>query len=167
MDIKNKFTKKNKLILSILFLSLFACKGKSKEDNFSIDLTVKYNNQTNSFLISNNGNGFALVKEISNPEKFYQFKLDSYESDSIQRVLKKLDFDICDTIKESYNDGTQYVLLLEKDGVKKEIVVGNCNNYQEVNKLVYYIVKKIKEKKKIEVLQSLKKLTPPNLNEIK
>ena len=168
MDTKNKISTLS--ILSILFIFSFAaCNNKATQetqDNYTIDLTAKYNNQTNSFFINKDGFCIALIKEVDKPERFYRFNIRESELDSIQRVFEKLAFNVCDTINESYDDGTQYVLLLENEKLKKEIIGGTCENYEELNKMVNYFIKKSHENSKIEVFRSLKIITPPKLNEI-
>ncbi len=150
------------LIVTLCFISCNDSKKESKDD-YSIDFTVKYNNQTNSFLINADGNSIVLVKEIYIEDKLYRIKFDNKEMKHIRSALDDLNINDCDTIDKSYSDGTHYIFYLNKNGRKKQLVSGTCEELKPLDKLVSYIIGAYRKKQKEECFESLETMTPPEL----
>ena len=152
------------LIITLCFISCNDSKQGNKDD-YSIDFTAKYNNQTNSFLINADGNSIVLVKETYIEDKLYRIKFDNKEMKHIWSVLGNLNITDCDTIDKSYSDGTHYIFYLNKNGKKKQLVSGTCEELKPLDKLVNYIIGAYRKKQKEECFESLKTITPPELPE--
>ncbi len=151
--LKNQLTViQGRLIISLFAVSLFliiSC-DKNNQNNdsedYNIDLSVKYNNQINSFQIDNEGNSFVLIKETYKDDKYYRVFFDKEEMQHIQKSLKEINYSKCDTIDKIVMDGTQYIFELYNKTRKINVVSGTCEQLKPIDKLVKYIIDAYRKK---------------------
>ncbi|MCP1994323.1 hypothetical protein [Flavobacterium sp. HSC-61S13] len=88
--------------------------------------------------------------------------MEQEELDSIQEKLYKIVKLEWDSIDDNFEDGTRYIMILQNKNNEKRIFVNNsCKGYQELDSLVFTIIKKIKMKKSREFYESLEKASVP------
>jgi hypothetical protein len=150
--------------LLIILSSLIVCSCSSEQglgENYSIDLTAKYNDNINSFRISPNGEATVLINKLNEPGMLYQVSFTEQEMDSIQHILSTVPLNNCDTVRADQSDGTQYVMNIENKSGKKKLVSNSCEQLKPLDNLVFLIIKSFRAKKKTDYYESLKTITPP------
>ena len=167
-DIKNKFTyiqSANKFFILLLICLLnINCTNTVKnnvEDFYTIDLSVKYNSEINTFQIEKDGSAFVLIRNLNANDKYYKVFFNEKEMTHIQKKLTEMDYSKCDTISKVIFDGTQYIFVINKDDIKREIISGTCEQLKSSDKLVKFIIEAYRKKKKTELFKSLKFMAPP------
>jgi hypothetical protein len=157
------YTNKKTIISLLIFSFLLNCK-KEKVDNtqifYNVDLTATYNNCINSYKIESNGKVTVLLNKVNENGILYESILSKDEIDSIQQKLIKIKHIKCDSTKNQYSDGTNYLMILNDNKNRKIFLTSNtCENYKELDHLIFSIIKKFDKGNKKEVFESLRRVT--------
>jgi hypothetical protein len=146
-----------KLIIITFCLLLFGCKQKESNDSYDLDLSIKYKSSLNSFKIDEKGNAVVLINEMGQEPRLYNVVYGASEMKYIYESLRNVNFTKCDSIKNHYVDGTNYIMILKSRNTQKinVIVSDNCEQQKSVDKLIFYIAQTFKKKKGDEFFKSI------------
>ncbi len=158
-----QINKKCYFIVSFVLFFCMSCKvEKTTECYYRMDLTVIYNEYTKSYKIDTEGNVFLLINKVNENGRLYESFLEQKEMDSIQEKLIKIVKLECDSIDDVFDDGTRYIMILQNKNNAKRIFVNNsCKQFQELDSLVFAIIKKVQIEKNKDFFESLEKASPP------
>ncbi|MBW3520486.1 hypothetical protein [Flavobacterium sp. NKUCC04_CG] len=160
-----QINKKCYFIVSFVLLFCLSCKvEKTTERYYNMDLTVIYNEYTKSYKIDTEGNVFLLINKVNENGRLYESFLEQEVLDSIQEKLNKIVKLECDSIDVDFEDGTRYIMILQNKKNEKRIIVNNsCKQFQDLDSLVFAIIKKVQIIKSQDFFESLEKSSPPSL----
>lgn len=149
-------------IACFILMFCMSCKvEKTTEPYYTIDLTVIYNEYTKSYKIDTEGNVLLLINKVNENGRLYESFLEQEELDSIQEKLYKIVKLDCDSIDDDFDDGTRYIMIVQNKNNKKRIFVNNsCKQFQELDSLVFAIIKKVQIEKSKDFFESLEKASP-------
>ncbi|MCP1995520.1 hypothetical protein [Flavobacterium sp. HSC-61S13] len=144
-----------------------SCKvEKTNERYYNMDLTVIYNEYTKSYKIDTEGNVLLLINKVNENGRLYESFLEQEELDSIQEKLYKIVKLECDSIDDDFDDGTRYIMIVQNKNNKKRIFVNNsCKQFQELDSVVFAIIKKVQIQEIGGYFESLEKACPVVLRE--
>lgn len=144
------------LILAVLFVT---CNNKNDQGFESIDLSVKYKHQINSFKIEKDGNVVILEEKLQKESKLYKVSFNQIEMDSIKNMVNKSALIKCDTLSKRYLSRTGYFMIVNNKTDSITYISSICKQQKLVDNLVLYIEQISSKKKKTAFYNSL--LSPP------
>lgn len=144
------------LILAVLFAN---CNNKVDQGFESIDLSIKYRHQINSFKIEKDGNVVILEEKLQKESKLYKVSYNQTEMDSIKNIVNKVALIKCDTLSNPPLSRMGYLMIVNSKTDSITYINGTCKQQKLVDNLVLYIEQISSKKKKTAFYKSL--LTPP------
>lgn len=148
------------LILATLFVT---CKNKNDQSFESIDLSIQYKHQINSFKIEKDGNVLILEEKLQKEAKLYNVSFNQTEMDSIENAVNQVRLIKCDTLYNPPLSRSGYRMIVNNKTDSIIYIYNTCEQQKLVDDLVSYIEQISGKKKKIPFYKSL--LSPPPLPE--
>ncbi|MFH6990567.1 hypothetical protein ACHRVW_22750 [Flavobacterium collinsii] len=93
------------LLICVLNINCTNAVKNNVEDFYTIDLSVKYNSEINSFQIEKDGSSLVLIRNLNADDKYYKVFFNEKEMTHIQKKLTEMDYSKCDTINKVIFDG--------------------------------------------------------------
>lgn len=145
------------LILAVLFAN---CNNKDDQGFESIDLSIKYRHQINSFKIEKDGNVVILEEKLQKESKLYKVSYNQTEMDSIKNIVNRVGLIKCDTLSNSPLNRMGYLMIVNNKTDSITYFNNTCKEQKLVDNLVLYIEQISNKKKKTAFYKSL--LSPPS-----
>lgn len=144
------------LLLAVLFVT---CTNKNDQTFESIDLSVQYKHQINSFKIEKDGYVVILEEKLQKETKLYKVSFNQTEMDSIKNIVTKSALIKCDTMSKRYLSRTGYLMIVNNKNDTITYISSICKKQKLIDNLVLYIEQISSKKKKTPFYNSL--LSPP------
>lgn len=146
------------LILATLFVT---CKNKNDQSFESIDLSIQYKHQINSFKIEKDGSVVILEEKLQKESKLYNVSFNQTEMDSIKNVVNQVRLIKCDTLDNPPLSRTGYRMIINNKSDSIIYIYNTCKQQQLIDNLVSYIEQISGKKKKTPFYKSLLNPPPP------